>query len=80
MKVEYCWYDLVSGKGDGLGTCVHLVGHRCWKWLKMLAVIQKFKESWSNEEDDFYWPLYFLTTELAKLKLDLNFPRKVALQ
>lgn len=47
---------------------------------KMLVVIQKCKESWSNEGDDFYWPLCFLTTELAKLKLDLNFPTKVALQ
>lgn len=46
----------------------------------MLVVIQKCTEPCSNEGDDFYWPLYFLTTKLAKLKLDLNFPRKVALQ
>lgn len=46
----------------------------------ILVVIQKCTELCSNEGDDFYWPLYFLTTKLAKLKLDLNFPRKVALQ
>ena len=81
VKVESGWTYLVNENRNELSRyrCVYLLGYRCW-WEKKLVVIQKCKQSWSNGRDDFYWPLYFLTTELAKLELDLNFPGKVALQ